>query len=69
MNEIVEESLNNLREEAERLIKVIDEVKAGKKPLEYVLSKGWDVELRRRTLKMEMAWAEVFEHKRREGEE
>ena len=68
MEENVLEALDNLRGEAEGLISAIDEVKAGKKPVEWVLSKGWDVELRRRTLKMEMAWAEVFEHKRKEGE-
>ena len=69
MEENVLGALDNLREEAEKLINAIDEVKAGKKPIKWVLSKGWDVELRRRTLKMEMAWAEVFEHKRKEGEE
>lgn len=41
------EQIEKLRTEAERLIKYIDE----KKPTALVLSKAWDIELRRRMLK------------------
>ncbi len=46
-DEFVEGALENLKVEAERLIRYIDE----KKPTALVLSKAWDIELRRRMLK------------------